>query len=348
MAEKLIFRQLFDKESSTYTYLIADPATQKAALIDTVSELVARDLKLVRELGLDLIYVIDTHVHADHVTGAGEIRRQTSAKSIVSCTSQVACADIFLRDGQELDLGQLKIKVIATPGHTDTCMSFYVEGCLFTGDAILVRGSGRTDFQNGSAEQLFESVRGKLFRLPNETKIFPAHDYKGFSMSTIGEEKAYNENLAEHISKEQFCDIMKNKKLAVPKQIQTAVPANLACGRRLNDKVAPRAHNGVREILPAQVASLIGVILVDVREETEFNSELGHIKGALLHPLGPRLTEFLNGSDREQEVLFICRSGARAELAVLQSQALGFSSTALMVGGMQRWQSESLPIERSL
>jgi glyoxylase-like metal-dependent hydrolase (beta-lactamase superfamily II) len=229
--ESLIFHQLFDKESSTYTYLIGDAQSKKAALIDPVLEWVERDLQLVQELGLKLVYVLDTHIHADHITGASVIRERTQAKTAVSAASGVACADLMLNDGQELELGPFKIRAISTPGHTDTCMSFYVAGRLFSGDALLIRGNGRTDFQQGSSEKLFESVRRKLFSLPDSTAVYPAHDYNGHTSSSIGEEKRWNRNLNESISLEQFREIMAQKKLAPPKRIQEAVPANLACGR---------------------------------------------------------------------------------------------------------------------
>lgn len=228
--QDLFLRQLFDYDTWTYSYLIADLATKEAALIDTVKEKVERDLQLVRELGLQLKYVMETHVHADHVTGADEIRRATGAKGVVGFGTDVACADIPLKDGEELALGRFKIRVLATPGHTNGCVSYYVAGRVFTGDALLIRGTGRTDFQQGSAAVLYDSITKKLFTLPGDTLVYPAHDYQGMIVSTIGEEKQFNPRVGSGKTKEAFVEIMRNLKLDMPKKIQMAVPANLACG----------------------------------------------------------------------------------------------------------------------
>lgn len=228
--DKPIFYQLFEHESSTYTYLIADPKTKEAALIDPVMETIERDLKLIQELDLKLKYILDTHIHADHITAAGEIRKRTGAKSAVSSNAAVDCVDICLRDGQELFLGDLSIKAIATPGHTNTCMSFLFEGSIFTGDSLLIRGTGRTDFQQGSSEKLYDSVHQKLFVLPEETQVYPGHDYRGQTASTIGLEKKFNPRLGVSKSRDEFKLIMSELKLAEPQKIQEAIPANMRCG----------------------------------------------------------------------------------------------------------------------
>ena len=185
----LFFRQLFDEATWTYTYLIADPQTREAAIIDSVKEQVPRDLKLIEELGLKLRYALETHVHADHITGSGDIRSVTGANTIVGAQTHVVCADRQLQDGDNLALGNLSILALSTPGHTDGCMSYYVEDRVFSGDALLIRGTGRTDFQQGSSTTLYQSITQKLFTLPDETLLYPAHDYHGFTVSTIGEEK---------------------------------------------------------------------------------------------------------------------------------------------------------------
>lgn len=226
-----IFYQLFEAESSTYTYLIADSITKEAALIDSVVETVDRDLKLVEELDLKLKFVLDTHIHADHITAAGKIRTRTSAKSVISAAAQVNCADISLKDQEELFLGKKSVKALSTPGHTNSCMSYLFEGRVFTGDSLMIRATGRTDFQQGSAATLYESIHQKLFTLPDNTEVYPAHDYKGQTHSTVGMEKKFNSRIALGTSKDQFIQIMADLKLAQPKKINEAVPANLACGQ---------------------------------------------------------------------------------------------------------------------
>lgn len=227
----IIFHQLFEIESSTYTYLIADKKSMEAALIDPVIDTIERDLKWVSELGVTLKYILDTHIHADHITGAGEIRKRTQAKTGVSEKAELGCVDMPLKDGETLFLGEKKIQVIATPGHTNTCLTYFFEEMLFTGDTLLIRGCGRTDFQNGSPEDLFKSVREKLFSFADETIVYPGHDYRGQTSSSIGLEKKYNPRLQETISKDEFKRIMSELKLADPKKIHEAVPANMACGK---------------------------------------------------------------------------------------------------------------------
>lgn len=226
-----MIRQLFDQESFTFTYLIADPASKEAAIIDCVREQAGRDLALVRELGLRLTYILETHVHADHITGASLLRDATGAKIALSRDSRVSCADILLADGDELKLGSKAIRAIATPGHTASCMSYSFDQAVFTGDTLFFRDVGRTDFQEGSNEKMFDSVTNKLFRLPRDTLVYPAHDYKGHLMSTIGEEKDFNGKLGGGKLFSEFEKAMQEMKLGLPKKIHLAVPANLNCGR---------------------------------------------------------------------------------------------------------------------
>jgi sulfur dioxygenase len=230
LQDAVIFYQLFEAESSTYTYLIADPESKEAALIDSVKETAARDLQLVTDLGLTLKYSLDTHLHADHVTGSGTLRQATGAKTGLAASANVDCVDLKLRDGDELPLGSKKIKVIATPGHTDSCLSYYFGERLFSGDTLLIRGTGRTDFQGGSAETLFKSVTEKLFVLPSETQVYPGHDYKGQTSSTIGLERKFNPRLGEGKTLGDFVKIMSELKLSEPKKISVALPANKLCG----------------------------------------------------------------------------------------------------------------------
>lgn len=224
----MIFRQLFDAESSTYTYLLADPTSHEALLIDPVREQVERDLSLLSELGLRLVYVLDTHVHADHVTAAGTLRERLGVETVVGGVG-APCADRHVAHGDVLRVGAMEVRVLATPGHTDDSVSYLVGDRVFTGDAMLVRGNGRTDFQNGDAGTLYDSLTRVLFALPDETLVYPGHDYRGHSATTIGEEKRFNPRLAGK-SREEFIQIMGALKLPAPGKIQEAVPANQACG----------------------------------------------------------------------------------------------------------------------
>ena len=231
IGRRLIFRQLFEKESSTYTYLLGDSTTKQAILIDPVLETVDRDAKLISDLNLSLRYTVNTHCHADHITGTGKLKTLLpEAKSCISTTSG-AKADILFNDGDKIKFGDRFISCIATPGHTSGCFSFLLDdsSMVFTGDALLIRGCGRTDFQGGSSDTLYDSVHKHLFeKCPDECMVYPAHDYKGHSVSLIGEEKALNPRLTK--SKEEFKDLMANLNLQYPKKIDEALPANLNCG----------------------------------------------------------------------------------------------------------------------
>lgn len=226
----MLFRQMFDPETSTYTYLIADPVSKEAVLVDPVLEQVERDDRQLRELGLTLKYCLETHIHADHVTGTGKLRQITGCLGIVPENAQVACADRHLTDGEELLVGNITIKAIATPGHTDSHLAYLVNNShILTGDALFIRGCGRTDFQSGDAGTLFDSVTQKLFTLPDSTLVYPGHDYRGLTVSTIAEEKQYNPRFVGR-NRRQFIEFMNILNLADPKKIMEAVPANQGCG----------------------------------------------------------------------------------------------------------------------
>jgi sulfur dioxygenase len=224
----MIFRQLFDAESWTYTYLIADPLTRQAAIIDPVVEQTERDLTLIKELGLTLTHVLETHVHADHVTASGRLREQTKCQ-VVAGPGGATCADLHARHGDVVHVGALDVHVLGTPGHTDDSLSYQVGDRVFTGDALFVRGTGRTDFQNGDAGQLYDSITQVLFKLPDETLVYPGHDYKGRTVTTIGEEKRFNPRLAGK-NRAAFIQLMEGLHLPPPKKLDIAVPANRACG----------------------------------------------------------------------------------------------------------------------
>jgi len=227
----MILRQLFDQESSTYTYLLADEQTLEAVLIDPVREQLERDLTLIRELGLTLRYVLETHVHADHVTAAGLLRARTGARTVAG-RAGAPCADVHLSDGDVIQLGELSLRALETPGHTDDSLSVVAESMVFTGDTLFVRGTGRADFQNGDPEQLYSSITRKLFTLPDDTVVYPGHDYRGHRSSTIGEEKRHNPRLAGR-SREEFVAIMRGLNLPAPKKLAEAVPENRRCGAPL-------------------------------------------------------------------------------------------------------------------
>lgn len=227
----MIFRQLFDKDTSTYTYLIADEKTKEAAIIDPVREQVDRDVKLIEGLGLKLKYAFETHIHADHVTGGGSIRQLLpETKVVVNKTSGAECADVLTDDGEVYKVGDIEIKALYTPGHTNTCTTYMVDDMVFTGDTLLIGACGRTDFQSGDSGQLYDSIHEKLFSLPDSTKVYPGHDYDGFTMSTIGEEKKHNPRLGNNKPRHEFMQIMDNLKLDMPKRIKESVPGNMKCG----------------------------------------------------------------------------------------------------------------------
>ena len=223
-------RQLFDNNSSTYTYLVWDEATREAAIIDSVRERLERDLQLIKELDLNLKYALETHVHADHVTASGLLRKRLGCKVGVHTQVGSDCPDIKLDDNDRIQLGNLQLVVLYTPGHTDTDICYLGDGMVFTGDILLIHGSGRTDFQSGDAARSYDSITGRLFTLPDQTLVYPAHDYNGFTCSTIGEEKRFNPRLGGGKSRQEYIDIMQGMDLDKPRLIDIAVPGNQACG----------------------------------------------------------------------------------------------------------------------
>jgi sulfur dioxygenase len=228
----MIFRQLFDADTSTYSYLLGDEASREALLIDPVREHVERDLELVTELGLRLVWVLETHVHADHVTGAGSLRERGGARAAVSRRGGAPCADRQLDHGDRIALGDRHLEVRATPGHTDSCVTYVLDDrtLAFTGDTLLIRGCGRTDFQEGDPRRLWRSVHEQIFTLPDHCRLYPAHDYRGHTVTTVAEEKRHNPRLGEARTEQEFVAIMRGLGLAPPTRIAEAVPANRNCG----------------------------------------------------------------------------------------------------------------------
>jgi len=227
----VIFKQFFEPESSTYTYLLGCEETKQAILIDTVESEVVSYIDELKKYGLKLIYTLETHVHADHITGADSLRQQLGSKSVMHRDAGAMCADLLVTDGIHLKIGSIDIEVRYTPGHTNGCVSYFCNDRIFTGDTLLIGGCGRTDFQMGDAGQLYDSIQNQIFQLPDETIIYPGHDYNGNTESTVGHEKKYNSRMGDNKSREEFIDLMSKLKLAYPKQIDKALPANQACGR---------------------------------------------------------------------------------------------------------------------
>lgn len=225
----MLFRQLFERESSTYSYLLAARLGGEALLIDPVKEEVGKYLQLIKELGLRLVFAIDTHVHADHVTALGSLRDATRCTTIMGAQSKAECVSRTVSDGELIKIDKLELRALYTPGHTDDSYSFAMDDRVFTGDTLLIRGTGRTDFQNGDPHLQYQSLFGRLLKLPEETLVYPAHDYKGWTVSTVGEEKAHNPRLQVR-SEQEYVNLMRALKLPNPKLMDVAVPANLACG----------------------------------------------------------------------------------------------------------------------
>jgi len=351
----MIFRQLFDPQSSTYTYLLADSATREALLIDPVFDHARRDAALLQELGLKLKFTLETHVHADHVTGAALLKHRLGTRIAISRDSGAEGADRYLADGDVVEFGKSALEARATPGHTGGCLSYVLDdrSMAFTGDALLIRGCGRTDFQQGSAPRLFKSVRERLFTLPEDCLLYPAHDYRGLTSSSVGEEKKYNPRLAQTIGEADFVGYMTNLGLAHPKLMEVAVPANLRCGRpekldmsnAADNEWAPLSYTfaGIWELQPEWLAENPGSAqVVDVREPDEFTGALGHIAAAQLIPLGS-LMQRLTEMKKDQPVVMVCRSGARSAQATVLLRNAGFAKVANLAGGMLRWRAQRLP-----
>ena len=347
----LVFRQLFDPTSSTYTYLLADRRSGDAVLIDPVFEQARRDAALVDELGLSLRWTIETHTHADHVTGAWLLSKRLGSRIAVPAAGGAEGADRTLSHGDRIDFGARHLRVRATPGHTDGCLSYVLddESMAFTGDALLIRGCGRTDFQQGDARRLFRSVRTELFSLPQDCLLWPAHDYRGLTVTSVREERAHNPRLGGEVGEDDFVGFMANLNLPHPKQIDVAVPGNLRCGRVDDAALAMRVPGwaplewtfaGLWQIAPAALEEVLGAVqVVDVREPDEFAGPLGHVPGARSIPLGA-LAERIGELDRTKPVVAACRSGARSAQAVAILQKAGLADVANLAGGMLRWRAD--------
>lgn len=347
----MIFRPLFDPVSSTYSYLLADPGTREALLIDPVFEQARRDLALVRELGLTLTATLETHVHADHVSAAWLLQQRCGSRIAVSAAGGAEGADRRLVHGDRVAFGPRWLEVRATPGHTDGCLSFVLDDhtLAFTGDALLIRGCGRTDFQQGSPERLYRSVHEQILTLPDACLLYPGHDYRGLAVTSVAEERRWNPRFGGQSDLGDFVGHMNHLGLPHPKQMAVAVPANLRCGRPDGDLQPPPepawapltwSFAGLWEIEPAALAELLHQVQVlDVREPHEFTGPLGHIEGAVLIPLA-ELAARQGELDPARPVVVVCRSGARSARATLLLAQAGFGAAANLAGGMLRWRAE--------
>ncbi len=347
----LIFRQLFDATSSTYTYLLADPVSREAVLIDPVFEQLRRDTTLLRELDLKLVATLDTHVHADHVTAAWLLRERLGSRIGVAAVAGAAGTDLPLQQGDRVAFGSRWLEVRATPGHTDGCLSYVLDdrSMAFTGDALLIRGCGRTDFQQGSPQRLYRSVHEQLLSLPDDCAIYPGHDYRGLSVSSVAEERRLNPRLGGDASEGDFTGHMLNLALPHPKQMAIAVPANLQCGRPEGERQPPAdpdwapltwAFGGYWEVQPAVLEDLgTQVQVVDVREAGEFTDALGRIAGSISLPLG-ELPARAGELDAGRPVVTVCRSGARSAQAAVLLQKAGLKHVANLAGGLLRWRGQ--------
>ena len=355
----LIFRQLCDPQSSTYTYLLGDGDSGVAVLIDPVFEQVRRDQALIRELRLRLAWTLDTHVHADHVTGAWFLKQRLGSRIALSANGGVSGADRMLQHGDKLEFGNRRLGVRATPGHTNGCLTCVLDDqtMAFTGDCLMIRGSGRTDFQQGDARALYASVHRQVFTLPSACLLYPGHDYRGLTVTSVAEERRFNPRLGGDIGEQDFVGYMKNLGLPHPRKIDVAVPANLRCGRPEHDQtegIDPSwasltyTFGGIWEIAPQALEEAAGkVLIVDVREPHEYAGALGHIPGSSPVPLGEldlRAAEIAREA-KDGPVVTVCRSGARSAQAVTILQKAGFRNVANLAGGMLRWRAEGHAVE---
>jgi glyoxylase-like metal-dependent hydrolase (beta-lactamase superfamily II) len=349
----LLFRQLFDGDTGTFTYLLADVTSRKGVIIDTVYEQHGRDLALIRELGIELVASIDTHAHADHVTGSWLMHEATGCAIGLAAAARAENVTLPLRHGDRVAFGGRFLEVRATPGHTDGCISFVLDdqSMAFTGDALLVRGCGRCDFQQGNAHTLWTSITEQLLTLPESCLLYPGHDYTGRTVTSVAEEKAFNARLGGDASERDFVGHMENMKLPHPHKIAEALPGNMRSGKPREAATAPawaplaRSYAGLPELTPAWVVAHQGeVTVLDVRSAEEFNGPDGRVAGSLLIPL-PELEAQSAQIPADRPVVVVCHSGSRSALATQQLLKAGRAQVANLRGGLSRWAAEGYPLE---
>jgi sulfur dioxygenase len=343
----MIFRQLFDSTSSTYTYLLASRRGGEALIIDPVLERVDRYLQLTRELDLKLVKAVDTHLHADHVTGLGALRDRTHCVTVMGEQTHADVVSMRVGEGDRIQIEGLQLDVLYTPGHTDDSYSFLYGQHVFTGDTLLIRGTGRTDFQNGDPLAQYDSIFNKLLKLPDETMVYPAHDYKGDTVSTIGEEKRYNPRLQVK-SAAEYIDLMNNLKLPNPKMMDVAVPANMHVGLH-QETIARRGW----ALSPAEATALCGrgdIALIDLREKSERDKH-GIIPGSLHAPYADLAENVLAGGMLHElaaatgkRLVFYCAFGERSAMAVQAAQDAGLKTACHIQGGIAAWKKAGGPL----
>jgi glyoxylase-like metal-dependent hydrolase (beta-lactamase superfamily II)/rhodanese-related sulfurtransferase len=353
-AGSLLFRQLFDGDTGSFTYLLADVPSRQGVIIDTVFEQHDRDLALINELGIELVASIDTHAHADHVTGSWLMHEASGCAIGLAAAAHAENVSLPLAHGDRLTFGGRWLEVRATPGHTDSCLSFVLDdqSLAFSGDALLVRGCGRCDFQQGNAHSLYRSITEQIFSLPDSCLLYPGHDYTGRSVTSVAEEKAFNARLGGDASERDFVGHMENMKLPHPHKIAEALPGNMRSGKPHAAAEGPapawapltRSYAGLPELSPAWVvAHQSEITLLDVRSAEEFNGPDGRLAGSLLIPL-PELESRTGELPADRPLVVVCHSGSRSALATQQLLKAGRQRVANLHGGLSRWLAEGYPL----
>ncbi|HEX3505821.1 MAG TPA: MBL fold metallo-hydrolase [Xanthobacteraceae bacterium] len=343
----MIFRQLFDSTSGTYTYLLASRPGGEALIIDPVLEKVDRYLQLVRELDLKLVKAVDTHLHADHITGLGALRDRTHCVTVMGEQTHADVVSMRVAEGDRVEIEGVRLDVLYTPGHTDDSYSFLLPDRVFTGDTLLIRGTGRTDFQNGDPRAQYDSIFNKLLKLPEPTLVFPAHDYKGETVSTIGEEKLFNPRLKVK-SMDEYAELMNNLKLPNPKMMDVAVPANMHVGLHQEDVARKGWALTAADAIPLRGRP--DVAIIDLREKSE-REKHGIVPGSLHSPYknlqdeigaGGMLHELATTSGKR--IVFLCAFGERSAMAVQAAQDAGLKTACHIAGGIDAWKRANGPV----
>ena len=337
----MIFRQIFDSVSSTYTYLIASGRGREALIIDPVLEKVDQYINLLNQLDLKLVKVIDTHIHADHISGIAELRDKTNCVTVMGNKTPADVVAMRVSDEEIIKIDGIDLQALYTPGHTSESFSFLMGDRVFTGDTLLIRGTGRTDFQNGDPKDSYNSIFNKLLKLPDQTLVYPAHDYKGEMVSTIIEERQFNPRLQVK-SVEEYVDIMNNLNLPDPKMMDVAVPSNLKLGIDLNRQ---KVNNGIEPEEFNKIKKDENTVLIDLREQIEIDKE-GKLDNSNIVAF-PSMHDYIEknkDSLKNKKILFYCAHGHRSTLAVQISKSYNFVNCFHLIGGLEKWKKKGLEI----